>query len=106
MFGAIRLSSKISEPCGSVSSSRLVTDTSATVTPLYFGSLLLGTRGEGRLRYAGKVDTGFSASEMVELHRALRGLERTDCPADPAPTRAEARGARWADPSSPIPCRS
>jgi bifunctional non-homologous end joining protein LigD len=62
-----------------------------------FRSLLLAVNDKGKLRYAGKVGTGFSA----ELQRNLR--ERFDAMAADKPAaevpRAEARGAHWIKPT-------
>ncbi|HST36207.1 MAG TPA: DNA ligase D [Allosphingosinicella sp.] len=61
-----------------------------------FRSLLLGLTEGGKLRYAGKVGTGFSQALQHELRAKLERLERKT-PAAEVP-RAEARGARWVKP--------
>jgi len=43
----------------------------------YFGALLLGAYERGRLRYVGKVGTGFDAGILAALHRRFRPLIRT-----------------------------
>jgi bifunctional non-homologous end joining protein LigD len=61
-----------------------------------FGALLVGYWEEGRLRYAGKVGTGFGRETLESLGRKLRELERDDPPFDdvhPIP-----RGTHWVDP--------
>jgi DNA ligase D-like protein (predicted ligase) len=61
-----------------------------------FGALLVGYYERGRLRYAGKVGTGFSAATLRDLGRRLRGLETRDSPfvdARPIP-----RGTHWTRP--------
>jgi bifunctional non-homologous end joining protein LigD len=61
-----------------------------------FGALLVGYHEDGRLRYAGKVGTGFGRATLEELGRRLRGLERDDPPFDdvhPIP-----RGTHWVEP--------
>jgi bifunctional non-homologous end joining protein LigD len=65
----------------------------------HFGALLLGEHdAEGRLQYAGKVGTGFSARSLAELAARLRKLEQTGSPFA-APLRgAEARGVHWLQP--------
>lgn len=64
-----------------------------------FGSLLLGVfRSDGRLRYTGKVGSGFDVAGLNSLIARLRSLERRTAPFDPPPTRAEARGAHWVKP--------
>jgi bifunctional non-homologous end joining protein LigD len=59
-------------------------------------SLLLAVHEDGKLRFAGKVGTGFSMKVEGELLARLRRLERKTAPADVP--RAEARGARWVRP--------
>jgi bifunctional non-homologous end joining protein LigD len=61
-----------------------------------FRALLLGLNEGGKLRYAGKVGTGFSVAVQQELAEKLRRIE-TDKSATPVP-RAEARGAHWVKP--------
>jgi bifunctional non-homologous end joining protein LigD len=63
------------------------------------GSLLLGYHdeggeGEGELRYAGKVGTGFSGKELTELVERLRPLERESNPFG----RRGPRGAHYVEP--------
>ncbi len=62
-----------------------------------FRALLLGLNEDGKLRYAGKVGTGFSQAMQLELRERLDKLS-TDKPAAPVP-RAEARGAHWVKPT-------
>lgn len=40
----------------------------------YFGALLLGAYERGKLRYVGKVGTGFDAKTLADLHRELQRL--------------------------------
>jgi bifunctional non-homologous end joining protein LigD len=61
-----------------------------------FRALLLGLHEDGKLRYAGKVGTGFSNAVQQDLRARLEKLA-SDKPAAPVP-RAEARGARWVKP--------
>jgi bifunctional non-homologous end joining protein LigD len=61
-----------------------------------FRSLLLGTREDGKLRYAGKVGTGFSQAVQFDLRERLDKLSTEKAPA-PVP-RPEARGAHWVQP--------
>jgi DNA ligase D-like protein (predicted ligase) len=61
-----------------------------------FGALLVGYWDDGRLRYAGKVGTGFDHETLRELGKRLRELERPDPPfadVDPVP-----RGTHWVEP--------
>jgi len=43
----------------------------------HFGALLLGAYDEGRLRYVGKVGTGFARKTLAALHRQFQPLLRT-----------------------------
>jgi bifunctional non-homologous end joining protein LigD len=61
-----------------------------------FRSLLLGTHDGGKLRYAGKVGTGFPAALREELMARMAPLEQ-DEPTVSAP-RAEVRGSHWIKP--------
>ncbi len=59
------------------------------------GALLLGYFERGRLRYAGKVGTGFDRETLHDLARRLAPLRRPDSPfADDAP----APGTTWVEP--------
>lgn len=61
-----------------------------------FRSLLLGVNENGKLRYAGKAGTGFTADEIERLMKIMAPLERKAPPVD-AP-RAAVRGAHWIEP--------
>jgi bifunctional non-homologous end joining protein LigD len=61
-----------------------------------FRALLLGLYEDGKLRYAGKVGTGFSNRVQHDLRARLDSLA-ADRPAVEVP-RAEARGAHWVKP--------
>jgi bifunctional non-homologous end joining protein LigD len=61
-----------------------------------FGALLVGYYEDGRLRYAGKVGTGFDRQTLEALGARLRSLERVAPPfvdVHPIP-----RGTRWVEP--------
>lgn len=60
-------------------------------------SLLLAAREDGRLRYVGKVGTGFSTEMLEELRGRFETLAR-DKPAVSEVPRADARGANWVEP--------
>jgi bifunctional non-homologous end joining protein LigD len=62
------------------------------------GSLLVGYYEGGRLRFAGKVGTGFSAAELDRLAVLLADRAADDPPFDPPPPRQVARIARWVRP--------
>ncbi len=63
-----------------------------------FGALLVGYfTGDGRLRYAGKVGTGFDQATLGTLGERLRALRRDRSPfADPSAIRE--RGVKWVKP--------
>jgi len=62
-----------------------------------FRSLLLGVHGDdGKLRYAGKVGTGFSTATIEDLMERMGPLEQK-VPTVAAP-RAAVRGAHWIEP--------
>ncbi|MGR6968478.1 ATP-dependent DNA ligase [Streptomyces cynarae] len=57
------------------------------------GALLVGQRAEaGRLRYVGRVGTGWSEAERAELARLLEAVKTSLCPFERDPRVA---GARW-----------
>ncbi len=61
-----------------------------------FGALLVGYHEDGRLRYAGKVGTGYNAARLRDLGAQLRSLETSGSPfvdAKPIP-----RGTHWIRP--------
>lgn len=64
----------------------------------HFGALLLATRRNGELSYAGKVGTGFSAAALEELHRKLSRLRRKTSALRQPPRGADARGVTWVEP--------
>ncbi|MGA9582502.1 MAG: DNA ligase D [Allosphingosinicella sp.] len=61
-----------------------------------FRALLLGVHEDGKLRYAGKVGTGFSNQVQQDLLERFEKLAAAK-PAAPVP-RPEARGAHWVKP--------
>lgn len=60
-----------------------------------FGALLLGVNEKGRLRYAGKVGTGFSDTTLREIGKKLDALVVRAPPVEDAP---RMRGATWVKP--------
>jgi bifunctional non-homologous end joining protein LigD len=62
------------------------------------GSLLVGHYEDGKLRFAGKVGTGFNDAELRRLGTLLAELAADDPPFEPAPPRPIARIARWVRP--------
>lgn len=61
----------------------------------HFGALLLGAYDGDRLRYAGKVGSGFSAQALAEVTRRLAPLVR---PTSPFADLTRQRGATWLEP--------
>jgi len=61
----------------------------------HLGALLVGYYDQGRLRYAGKVGTGF---DEQTLERLRRELERRERPTSPFEEGEPPRDARWAKP--------
>src|SRR6266576_3997400 len=61
-----------------------------------FGALLVGYNHDGRLRYAGKVGTGYTAAMLRELGARLRELETSESPF--ADARPIPRGTHWTRP--------
>lgn len=64
-----------------------------------FGALLVGFYEDRKLRYAGKVGTGFSDTLLKKLHRTLVSMERPTPPFVNPPTGYEAKGAHWVRPT-------
>jgi bifunctional non-homologous end joining protein LigD len=62
------------------------------------GALLLAVPRDGRLRYAGKVGTGFSDKMLEELGEVLAPLRRRDPPVPGPLPRAQVAGATWVEP--------
>jgi bifunctional non-homologous end joining protein LigD len=61
-----------------------------------FGALLVGYYEDGRLRYAGKVGTGYNAATLRELGAKLRKLETDESPF--VDVRPIPRGTHWTRP--------
>ncbi len=61
-----------------------------------FGALILGLYEQGRLRYCGKVGTGFDATTLAGLSKKLAALATPSCPF-PRPPRGLAH-AHWIKP--------
>jgi bifunctional non-homologous end joining protein LigD len=64
-----------------------------------FGALLLGYYAAGKLAYAGRVGSGFTASTLARLIGMLREIEQDDSPFHNTPVGAEARGVHWVRPA-------
>jgi bifunctional non-homologous end joining protein LigD len=63
-----------------------------------FGSLVLGVYDKGKLIYAGRVGTGFSIKERLELQKKLDGMTRSKMPLAAIPKDPGLRQAHWAKP--------
>ena len=61
-----------------------------------FGALLVGYYEDGRLLYAGKVGTGYSAETLRDLGARLRALEAPTSPF--VEVRPTPRGTHWTRP--------
>ena len=61
------------------------------------GSLIVAVNADGRLRHAGQVGSGFSATMRRQLLDALKPLQRGDSPLDPVP---RLPSPRWWSPES------
>jgi bifunctional non-homologous end joining protein LigD len=62
------------------------------------GSILVGVYEGEQLRFAGKVGTGFTGSELTRLGGLLAGLATEECPFDPPPPKPVSRLAHWVRP--------
>lgn len=63
-----------------------------------FASLLVGLREEGKLRYAGRIGSGFGEAEFKALTAAFRSRWRDEPPLAEPPPGAIGRKARWLKP--------
>jgi len=61
-----------------------------------FGALLLGYYENGKLKYSGKVGTGFNEDSLKDLYEKLKKLERKTKPFERVPP--EERNAHWVSP--------
>jgi bifunctional non-homologous end joining protein LigD len=57
----------------------------------YLGAILVGYYDKGRLRYAGKVGTGFDGGALEELHGRLMARQAAKCPFVDLPSLKKAR---------------
>lgn len=63
-----------------------------------FGALLLGVYDRGKLRYAGRVGTGFDAATLDEITGKLKRRARARTPFTDPPRGAMAKGVHWVRP--------
>jgi bifunctional non-homologous end joining protein LigD len=64
----------------------------------HFGALLLGVKEDGRLMYAGKVGTGFTAESLRKLWSIMKPLEQSEPAFHNPPKGADRRGVHWLSP--------
>jgi bifunctional non-homologous end joining protein LigD len=64
----------------------------------HFGAILVGYYKDGRLMFAGKVGSGFTAKSLSMLHRKFREEERDSCPFVDLPSR---QGGEWVQDITP-----
>jgi len=58
----------------------------------YFGAILVGYYEKEKLKFAGKVGTGFTEKFLSSLYKKFRAQERDDCPFIDLPSR---QGGEW-----------
>jgi bifunctional non-homologous end joining protein LigD len=58
----------------------------------YFGAILVGYYDGGKLKFAGKVGTGFTEKSLSMLYKKFRAEERDDCPFVDLPSK---QGGQW-----------
>lgn len=63
-----------------------------------FGALALGVYEQGKLVYAGRVGTGFSIKQRLELQKKLDRIARSTSPLAVTPKDPGLRGAVWTEP--------
>ena len=63
-----------------------------------FGSLILGVHDKGKLVYAGRVGTGFSIKQRLELQKKLDRISQASMPFAVKPKDPGLRDAHWAKP--------
>jgi bifunctional non-homologous end joining protein LigD len=65
----------------------------------YFGAILVGYYDKGKLRFAGKVGTGFTEKTLSILHKKFRALKRDDCPFVDLPSKQSGQWVQGITPS-------
>ncbi|PYL48003.1 MAG: ATP-dependent DNA ligase [Verrucomicrobia bacterium] len=65
----------------------------------HFGALLVGYYDKGRLRFAGKVGTGFDAKLLSSLYKRMRAEESTTCPFTDLPSKQNGEWVQGITPS-------
>jgi bifunctional non-homologous end joining protein LigD len=65
----------------------------------HFGAILVGYYDRGKLRFAGKVGTGFTKQTLSMLHKAFRAEERENCPFVDLPSKSAGQWSQGITPS-------
>jgi bifunctional non-homologous end joining protein LigD len=65
----------------------------------YFGATLVGYYGNNKLRFAGKVGTGFTAKSLSVLHKKFQKEARPDCPFVDLPSKQNGQWVQGITPS-------
>ncbi len=65
----------------------------------HFGALLVGYYDKGRLRFAGKVGTGFDTKLLSSLRKRMRAEERSTCPFTDLPSKQNGEWVQGITPS-------
>ena len=72
--------------------------TPSTSADREFGALLVGYFTDGRLTYAGRVGTGFTAEMVHDLHQRMQKLRQPQSPFDELPAREHREQVQWVRP--------
>ncbi|MBC7499615.1 MAG: DNA ligase D [Herminiimonas sp.] len=94
-----RSTSWIKLKCGRRQEFVVVGYTAPQGTRSKFGALLLAVHEDGKLRYAGRVGTGFDADMLASLYHQLRPLETEICPLPRHPADVRRTQVHWVEPS-------
>jgi bifunctional non-homologous end joining protein LigD len=63
-----------------------------------FGALLLGYYEDGRLKYCGRVGTGFNSQSLLDIKQELDKFATGEPPFDNPPSRRQSQGVHWVQP--------
>src|SRR5207248_4533748 len=65
----------------------------------HFGAILVGYYEDGKLKFAGKVGSGFTEKSLSMLHKRFRAEERDDCPFVDLPSKSAGQWSQGITPS-------
>ena len=65
----------------------------------HFGAILVGYYENGKLKFAGKVGTGFTEKSLSMLYKKFRAEERADCPFVDLPSKSAGQWSQGITPS-------